>query len=161
MDAIDVARFWSSIDVRGNSDCWPWMKGTKLGYGEVKIDGRPQLAHRVALSLVIGRIPSGAVVMHSCDNPVCCNPMHLSAGTHLDNVKDRVVKNRSARGVRNGRSKLTEDHVRAIRRDDRTTVAIAAEYGVSPATVSLIQRLKIWKHVQGSDASTVATETTD
>lgn len=43
------------------------------------------------------------VIMHSCDNPCCVNYLHLSKGTHEENVKDRVLKQRSAIGVKNGR----------------------------------------------------------
>ena len=41
--------------------------------------------------------------MHSCDNPICCNPKHLSKGTHKDNSDDKVRKNRHAFGEKNGR----------------------------------------------------------
>lgn len=43
------------------------------------------------------------VIMHLCDNPCCVNHLHLSKGTHLENVKDRVLKQRSSTGVNNGK----------------------------------------------------------
>lgn len=45
------------------------------------------------------------VIMHSCDNPACCNIKHLALGTHKDNCDDKVRKDRQAKGVRNGRYK--------------------------------------------------------
>jgi hypothetical protein len=92
-------------------------------------------------------IASEDVIMHTCDNPSCCNPKHLVVGTHAANVADRVAKRRSARGARNGRSLLTEEQVREIKKDDRRLVDVARDYGVSPSTISLIRRGKNWAHI--------------
>lgn len=34
------------------------------------------------------------VIMHSCDNPKCVNPAHLSQATNSDNIKDMHRKDR-------------------------------------------------------------------
>lgn len=147
MDSIDIARFWSKVEVGNIHECWPW-RGCKDDYGKFKVDGELHVAHRVALWLVFGTPLDGIVVRHRCDNPPCCNPYHLLTGSHADNVADRVLRDRSARGIRNGRSKLTDEQVRAIRADPRPNVAICQEYGVCNATVSNIKNRRTWTHVK-------------
>lgn len=36
----------------------------------------------------------GPFVLHTCDNPPCCNPAHLYRGTALDNARDRDTRGR-------------------------------------------------------------------
>jgi len=108
-------------------------------------------AHRVAWELKKGRpIPDGQCVLHHCDNPLCVNPDHLFDGTHADNVRDRDGKNRQARGVQHGQSKLTDDDVRQIRRDSAdgmTQREIAKKFGVSQRAIFFVLRGVTWKHV--------------
>jgi hypothetical protein len=55
-------------------------------------------AHRMALILSSGKNPEGMCACHHCDNPPCCNPLHLFWGTDQDNAADRGSKGR-ARGA--------------------------------------------------------------
>lgn len=102
-----AARFWARVDRSGA--CWPWMGARQSrGYGETW-NGRVMLAHRVAFELTNGPIPDDLHICHTCDNPPCCNPSHLFAGTRSDNMQDMLSKGRGikagqhARGDRNGR----------------------------------------------------------
>ncbi len=88
--------------------------------------------HRVAYELAHGPIPAGKHVLHSCDNAVCCNPRHMRLGTNDDNVRDRVLRRRSA-------VKLTPTQVAAIRADARTQTVVAAEHGVHQSQISRIK----------------------
>jgi predicted DNA-binding protein (UPF0251 family) len=104
--AAVAARFWAKVDRRGSFDgCWLWMGHCMpKGYGQVRVDGRVQLAHRYSWELCVGPIPSGRWVLHNCpggDNPGCVNPLHLWLGTAADNSADMVRKGRSTRGDRN------------------------------------------------------------
>ena len=118
----DVERFWSKVDTSAGPDgCWPWTAAkVKFGYGyfSVRRGGRTRTwrAHRVAYEQAYETDPGDMVVLHGCDNPWCCNPKHLSLGTHQDNENDKVSKGRQAKGERYSSSKLTEEMVREIRR---------------------------------------------
>lgn len=127
--------------------CLEWPLGRSDGYGVLKIDGRSCKAHRLAWELEHDQpIPKGFVVMHSCDNPPCFNPYHLSIGTKADNRADCVAKGRQARGERAGHhSKLTADDALAIRAMPGTLREIAARYGVHIVTVSDIKRGATWR----------------
>lgn len=89
-------RFLSLIDRSpGSTDCWPWRGQLGGGgYGRVHWLGHSLRAHRKAYELLVGPIPSGLHVCHSCDNPPCCNPAHLWLGTDADNLADMRAKGR-------------------------------------------------------------------
>ena len=58
-------------------------------------------AHCAAYALAYGLTTDemqGVNVLHTCDNPPCCEPAHLWIGTHQDNQADKVAKGRQARG---------------------------------------------------------------
>lgn len=48
----------------------------------------------MAYELTKGHIPAGMIVMHTCDNPPCCNPSHLVLGTQAENLADMRAKGR-------------------------------------------------------------------
>lgn len=93
--------FWSQVDKSG--DCWIWegKRNPRHPYGQFYVgwDGERYVemrAHRAAWSLANAQpVPEGMSVMHSCDNPICVNPDHLSLGTHTDNVRDMWAKGRA------------------------------------------------------------------
>jgi len=172
-------RFWAKVDKSGGPDvCWPWLgaKMTRTGYGQMEVDGRPVLTHRLAYELSTGVIPEGLWVLHSCDNRPCCNPAHLFLGTHTDNMRDCAAKGRNggkthpermARGDKNGArvhiermtrgeaqhlARLTEADVRAIRTmysmSPRPSYrTIANVFGVNPATIGSVIKRRTWVHV--------------
>lgn len=67
---------------------------TVYGYVRLSHNGKRDYAHRVVYRHFKGEIPEKYVVMHSCDNTLCCNPNHLSVGTIRDNVYDSINKGR-------------------------------------------------------------------
>ena len=69
------------------SGCWLWTGPINIsGYGSTGVRG---LAHRAVYMELIGPIPKGMCLLHSCDVKLCCNPAHLRIGTPLDNSNDK------------------------------------------------------------------------
>lgn len=142
-----AARFWAKVDRRAESACWPWVGdfGTS-GYGQINVGGRNLGAHRIAYQLATGERIDGFVIRHDCDNKACCNPAHLRRGTQQDNVTDRVVRGRSARGESCGRSKLNAVQAKAIL-DAPTWKAgavMAVQFGASKHAASDIRSRRSW-----------------
>lgn len=91
-----AACFWSKVGRGTVDECWPWRGETNAkGYGRFYIGDVRMPAHRFGWVLVNGVDPDPAeVIMHRCDNPACCNPHHLQAGSCRDNVLDCLRKGR-------------------------------------------------------------------
>jgi hypothetical protein len=115
------------------------------------------LAHRVAWELTHGPIPDGeghhgTVVMHTCDNRLCCNPAHLRLGTQADNVRDMDAKGRRVavfrRGEEHHMTKITEDTVRGIRASNEPRAVLAARYEMTVAGIKNIRSGRTWRHIK-------------
>lgn len=136
----------------GPDECWPWkLYRDRDGYGYNKWAGKNTGAHRIVFFLTHGIWPE--LVMHSCDNPPCCNPAHLLAGTQKLNALDRAAKGRGVRGHRVNTSKLTEDQIRDMRSRSisrGTKAALAREFGISKTSVGLILSGRHWKHLEST-----------
>lgn len=177
-----IEHFWARVDTTPGQgpqgDCHEWQGSRKrYGYGQLGTGpGRPLIsAHRAAFLIAYGEIPDDKPnVLHSCDNPPCCNPDHLWAGTIKDNSQDMERKGRHGRGyVVPSRRKLSDSDVECIRAlwhaNTLTNDEIAAQFGVTASTVhklvrfhrrrpdgisqaeyEAVQRPR-WRSLQGSD----------
>ena len=112
------------------------------GYPKIHRYGKCLKMSRYIYSLEKGEIPNGLVVMHSCDNPNCINPQHLSIGTMADNNADKHSKDRHHK-----QSNLTLEKANEIRKSNLTQHQLAKQYGVSQRTISKIINNKIYKEV--------------
>jgi hypothetical protein len=147
-----ISRFWTKVQIGRSDECWPWLAGTfGKQYGCFSIHGKMHRSNRTAWQIANNmRIPEGLHVLHSCDNPGCCNPMHLRLGTHQDNMNDRQARGRTVRGERSGKVKLTKSQVTSIRAwsaAGHSQSTIAAAFGISKAQVGVIVTRKQWTHV--------------
>jgi HNH endonuclease len=99
-------RFWLKVDKTG--DCWLWTGGTNRGYGifTVKKGVRQVYVHIYVYELLVGPIPEGYEIDHTCHNADpscthqaetcihrrCVNPAHLEAVTKAENMRRRFAR---------------------------------------------------------------------
>lgn len=142
------SKFWKHVEK--TDACWLWHGVvTKSGYGQLGHMHKVLKAHRVSFYLHNGHWPKG-IVMHACDNKLCVNPSHLSDGTTQENTQQAVERGLTARGSKQGSSKLTEAEVATIKQRIRSgdkDMSIAHDYGVSRECIQMIRAGRNWKHV--------------
>lgn len=143
----ETDRFMSHVN-KDVSGCWLWTAyRMKNGYGNFRTPARHELAHRASYRLFKGDLKLSLDVMHSCDNPTCVNPDHLSLGSRKDNMADAKTKGRLACGMTHGRRKISEQDVFEIRALELPQVVIAARFGLSQTAISQIRSGKRWAHI--------------
>ena len=153
-------RVWKRIEKGPENACWMWQGVVnKGGYGVIQFGAARNrsstTAHRAVYASLHGGLPCLSpddVVMHTCDEPRCCNPAHLALGTAQLNMMDCIEKGRSAKAHRFGGRlrKLTDDDVRAIRRlgaEGKRSWEIAPLFGVGENHVGNILAGKRKAHV--------------
>jgi len=146
---------WSKVDIKSPDDCWEWKGWIGAGgYGRTQINGMSYYAHRVifdlanpnTITLAGPKNPKAfGFLMHTCDNPPCCNPKHLVVGDHKKNMEDKVSKGRSAdfSGDKGPRCKLTMDQVRQARQMKQngiSTKKLAELFNISLASMKSLIR---------------------
>lgn len=140
-----IDRFVEKISHITKRDCWIWgsslYRDKKYGRFSNKKGFSPS-AHRASWELFRGPIPQGLNVCHHCDTPLCVNPDHLFLGTDKDNMQDMIRKKRWNLPLR-----LTDDQVRAIRKDTRNYKQVAHDYNVTPNYINDLRSRRKRYHV--------------
>lgn len=119
-DVGQLLEFTARIVVRP-SGCWECPREAGCSYARHRIDGKLRVrAHRLAYEWLGGSaLQPGQHVLHTCDNPLCCNPWHLFAGGNAENAADKVAKGRQARGrehAERSANRLTPEQRDEVRR---------------------------------------------
>ena len=140
---------------------------------QARINGKKKhyLGHRIVYEIYNNvKLNKNQIVCHKCDVRNCINPKHLFVGTHADNVKDKVNKNRQAKGEKNGRyvhgyySKyaphlkpkkkrpLNDNAVlnikKEINRKEKTLKEISIKFNVNYNTIRDISANRIYKDIK-------------
>lgn len=168
-----IKRFLGNIDKGpdgrgyGKDGCWHWLrehdedgyaifrftaKGTRLG----------RRASAMSLWYFTGQNYGILQVHHSCDNPKCVNPDHLSLGTAKANAKDAYIRGRShfskhrypdrARGEEHGSAKYSEADVQRVWTSGANLAGlpyreIAKETGLPLSFIRHVKSGRTWKHL--------------
>jgi len=143
---------WGRIYLRlaqaGDCLVFTGSRGTS-GYGQIGCPPKLILQpHRISWAYHNGPIPAGALVLHRCDNRVCCNPAHLFLGTHKQNTQDAISKGRFApgpfpRGDKHYNTKIPDSEIQVIREARASGIGqrkLAKKYGVSKTQIARIER---------------------
>lgn len=151
-----AGRIWTTHTAGGGGRPCPERTAERVnagGYLYVYIHGFGLThSHRIVYAWHHGLCPAGLLVRHLNDVKTDNRPVNLALGTTADNAADarRNGVGPDTRGVRNGRAKLTEADVLAIRAASgagEKHYRIAQRYGVTDVSVAYIVNRKTWAHV--------------
>lgn len=129
------------------------------GYSGVTLsDGKRRVCmrtHQVIMLAFVGPCPSGLEVLHKNGVHSDCRSCNLRYGTKSENAKDAIKHGRKVvmKGVENPLHKLTDEKVRAIRREYRKGRwghgfrALGEKYGIGKTVVGEVIAGRRWKHV--------------
>jgi hypothetical protein len=147
----DLEKFFSYVEK--TDSCWFWKpcKGINK-YGRFKSNGSVVLSHRFSFENVVGIIPDGHEVCHSCDRKNCVRPSHLYSATHKQNIADAYARKLVPLG--RGRAKLTRPQVVEIFLSLESPLTLAVKFGVSRPTIHNIKARRFWQNVTASLLST-------
>jgi len=115
------------------------------------LNGKQVAAHRLVWEMAHGPIPEGLQVLHTCDNRPCIRTSHFFLGTNMDNVQDKVRKNRQSRvnWELHPHGKLSREKAATIRTQWATGCFtrrhLADQYGVSPGLIGHVVKGRLWK----------------
>jgi hypothetical protein len=140
-------RFWGKVTK--TAGCWEWTGTTNThGYGHHSITGKTIPAHRFAYELLVGPIPTGMIIDHTCHNRACVNPRHLRPVTQKQNAEHRAgPKRNTTSGVLgvSWRKELLKWHARVMHNGKSTSCGYFADLAEAESVV-VAKRLELFTH---------------
>lgn len=145
--------------IDSETGCWVCTSHHRVGpssnyqYPVITRNGRKEFMSRYMLRKKLGKeIREGYYACHHCDNPACINPDHIYEGSHRDNTRDMVKRNRQAKGTDVSTAKLNDDQVGEIKSlvagaNTSKMRELGNIYGVSYRTIRDIRDIVSWKHI--------------
>lgn len=154
---VQASEFLSRLEthIEEIGDCWEWTGAMQSNAPTPVINyNRKAQPVRRALAEAMGKPITNKLVTCKCRNELCVNPDHLLVVTRK-RLQEMVSKERkyTSNPVRMRKlaekarehSKLTTELAAQIREADGSQREIAARYGVSQSTVSVIKRGVTWR----------------
>lgn len=111
-----VAHFWATtLKSADPAGCWVRTSNFhRQGYGQISVNGKTKLAHRVAWEITHDvELDPSVDILHECDNPPCVR--HLFEGDQAINMADMKAKGRR-KGKGGGDGHWTRRHPEAVPR---------------------------------------------
>lgn len=135
-----------SKTIETKSGCLEWqMTRTSTHYGQIWLRGKMVLVHREMATLIYGPPAGREMALHSCDNPSCINPKHLSWGSHSENMKQMYSRGRAPKRQPHSQRRFTFEQAELIRAEyaqgNTSMQKLGNKYGVSNKAIeSLLKR---------------------
>jgi HNH endonuclease/NUMOD4 motif len=155
-EVSDRGRVRSLRNNRGRPRTIPYVRRLHRGAGGyaeiiVLVAGRSVhfLVHRLVLEAFDCPCPDGMECAHLNGDKNDNHLGNLRWATPKENAADRDRHGTTARGIRGGQARLTEDQVVEIRRRaPRATVSqLSREYGISCPSINAVIHGRTWRHV--------------
>jgi hypothetical protein len=93
-------RFWEKVALPNENGCMLWLAyvNPKTGYGDLRMEPKTVLAHRLSYELAHGPIPEGLQIDHLCRVRACVAPGHLEAVTsQVNNLRSTCYEKKRAK----------------------------------------------------------------
>lgn len=148
-----IARIYKHVEEEG--ECWNWT-GALQSCGATPVMNWKRKVQSVRRLIMLERGPNQPAMQatYSCGNPLCVHPEHTTWAirrtvqrrtTAEQGHQSNVLRCKKLSDKARAKGKLTLELATAVREAEGVQHEIAARFGISQATVSVIKRGKTWR----------------